>query len=575
MGPAVASYDKILQLIDAGMNVARINFSHGQLSSHLQTIQDLKKAREEKKVPLAIMMDTRGPEIRVGEIENGFITVEIDQVLFISYKKILGNSTTISITPSQALQSIQPGMKLLFDDGYISAEVKEIHPENIEIVIQNGGILKSHKSIGIPNAHVHLPCLTEQDIEDITFACQNDVDWIAASFIRSADHVFEIQKLLASQGKSDIFVIAKIENILGVQNFDAIVQVSDGIMIARGDLGIELPLEEVPALQKKMIRKCAQVAKPVVTATQMLESMIQYPRPTRAEVSDVANAIYDSSSAVMLSGETAIGKFPIESVKVMKNIIYQAEEDFSYRDFYQHAEKDFTDVSSSLACAAVQTAYSSEAKAIFAFTTSGKTAQQISRFRPRMPILAMTPNLKTYHQMALYWDILPVKGSYEYSLQEAVSETSSFALKEKIIQQGDLVVVITGSPIWVKGATNTMIVESIGDVIVRAQKGHGKQIRGKVVALHTSESRQLEEIKGKIAILSHCDASYEALLNQAIGIVLQNHPEDKSSEKEAMMIAKNYDIPIVVRAKGALSILRDGQMVTLDPSKRVVYQNIV
>lgn len=555
------------------MNVARINFSHGLFQDHIQVIEKLKRAREEKKVPLAIMMDTKGTEIRLGAIENESMKVEAFQKLLIAYEEKVGNHRSISLTPVHILHFLKPGMKLLFDDGYITAEVKAILPEGIQIEIQNRGFLKSHKGISIPNAHLHLPSMTEQDVADIIFSCQNDIDLIAASFICSAAHVFEIQKLLASQGKSDVLVIAKIETMLGIQNFESIVQVSDGIMVARGDLGVELPLEEVPRLQKMMIRKCAQVAKPVATATQMLESMIEYPRPTRAEVSDVANAVYDGSSALMLSAETAAGKYPIESVLFMKNIIRQAEGDFAYRDFYLHSEQDFTDISSSLACAAVQTAYNSEAKAIFVFTMTGATAQRISRFRPKMPIFALTPSEKSYHQMAFFWGVIPVKGSLDMNVQEAIAETTNFAIKAKVIQQGDLVVVTTGSPIWVQGATNTIMVESIGDVIVRAQKGVGKQIRGKVITLHTSESRRLEEIQGKITILSHCDPSYEPLLNQAIGIVLQNHPEDKTSEKEALLIAKNYDIPIVVRAKGALLRLRDGQMVTLDPLKRVVYQN--
>jgi pyruvate kinase len=464
-------------------------------------------------------------------------------------------------------------MRLLFDDGYIIAKVVEVSAKGVLLEMENSGVVKSHKSVSIPNAHVNLPAMTEQDISDITFACKNDVDLIAASFIRSADHVFEIQKLLASEGKSDILVIAKIENSLGVQNFDAILQVADGIMVARGDLGVELPLEKVPGLQKMMIRKCLQVAKPVVTATQMLESMIKNPRPTRAEVSDVANAIYDSSSSVMLSGETAVGSYPIETVKMMKSIIHEAEQDFSYRDFFGHqVALGFTDVSTSVSGAAVQTAYSADAKAIFVFTNSGSTARLISKFRPQMPIFAMTPSEKAYHQMAFFWGVIPVKTEETPNVADAIKTLSDFAVKAKILQCGDLVVITTGSPFWIKGATNTIIVESIGDVVVRAQKGMGKQIHGKILILHTSRQYTIEDVQDKIVVLSRCDTTYLPLLNHALGIVLQNHPEDKDSEKEALKIAKTLDIPIVVRADGALSVLRDGQVVTLDPEKRVVYK---
>ncbi len=573
MGPAVSSYEKILELIDAGMNVARINFSHGTHEEHGKVIQNLKKAREAKKVPLAIMVDTKGPEIRLGQMKNDAVPVQAHQKILLIKKSIEGDDKQISLTPPEVLDAVEIGMRLLFDDGYIIANVLEVSAKGILLEIQNTGILKSHKSVSIPNAQVNLPAMTEQDVSDITFACKNDVDLIAASFIRSAEHVFEIQKLLASQGKSDTLVIAKIENSLGVQNFDAILQVADGIMVARGDLGVELPLEEVPRLQKMMIRKCILVSKPVVTATQMLESMIKNPRPTRAEVSDVANAIYDSSSCVMLSGETAVGSYPIETVKMMKKIIRQAEQDFSYKDFYGRTSAlGFADVSTSVSGAAVQTAYSADAKAIFVFTNSGFTARLISRFRPEMPILALTPSEKAYHQMAFFWGVIPVKTHETPTVQDAIKATSDFALEEKLIQCGDLVVVTTGSPFWIKGTTNTMIVESIGDVVVRAQKGMGKQIHGKILILHTPQHHSIEEVQGKIIVLSHCDSSYLPLLNHAAGIVLQNHPEDKESEKEALKIAKTLDIPIVVRADGALTALRDGQIVTLDPEKRVVYK---
>jgi pyruvate kinase len=573
MGPAVSDYEKILELIDAGMNVARINFSHGTHEEHCKVIQNLKKAREVKKVPLAIMVDTKGPEIRLGDMKNAAVSVQAHQKILLIKKAVIGDDKQISLTPPEVLDDVETGMRLLFDDGYIIAKVIEVSSRGVLLEMENSGIIKSHKSVSIPNAQVNLPAMTEQDISDITFACKNDVDLIAASFIRSADHVFEIQKLLASQGKSDILVIAKIENSLGVQNFDPILQVADGIMVARGDLGVELPLEKVPGLQKMMIRKCLQVAKPVTTATQMLESMITNPRPTRAEVSDVANAIYDSSSSVMLSGETAVGSYPIETVKMMKSIIHEAEQDFSYKDFFGHqVALGFADVSTSVTGAAVQTAYSADAKAIFVFTNSGHTARLISRFRPQMPIFAMTPSEKAYHQMAFFWGVIPVKTEVTPNVPDAIKTLSDYAVTTQLLQCGDLVVITTGSPFWIKGTTNTIIVESVGDVVVRAQKGMGKQIHGKILILHTSQQYTIEDVQGKIVVLSRCDNTYLPFLNHAIGIVLQNHPEDKESEKEALKIAKTLDIPIVVRADGALSVLRDGQVVTLDPVKRVVYK---
>jgi pyruvate kinase len=472
MGPAVSEYEKILELIDAGMNVARINFSHGTHAEHKKVIQNLKKAREAKKVPLAIMVDTKGPEIRLGDMKNGSIPVQAKQKILLVKKSVVGDDKQISLTPPEVLDDVEPGMRLLFDDGYIIAKVIQVSSKGVLLEMENAGTIKSHKSVSIPNAQANLPAMTEQDVSDIRFACENDVDLIAASFIRSADHVHEIQKLLGSQGKSDILVIAKIENSLGVENFDSILEVADGIMVARGDLGVELPLEKVPGLQKMMIRKCLQVAKPIATATQMLESMIKNPRPTRAEVSDVANAIYDSSSSVMLSGETAVGSYPIETVKMMKSIIYEAEQDFSYKDFFAHqVALGFADVSTSVTGAAVRTAYSSNAKALFVFTNSGCTARLTSRFRPQMPIFAMTTSEKAYHQMAFFWGVIPIKTVTTANVTDAIKTLSSYAIKSKILQNGDLVVIITGSPFWMKGATNTIIVESIGNVALPAKKG--------------------------------------------------------------------------------------------------------
>jgi pyruvate kinase len=335
IGPAVSSYEKILELIDAGMNVARLNFSHGTHADHLQVIQHLKKARKTRKIPLAIMLDTKGPEIRLGKMKKGEVSVKAGQKILLVKEEVEGDEKRWQVTPEVVVDSLKPGVMVLFDDGYVSSKVVERRKEGVVVEIQNPGVLKSLKGVNVPGLNANIPAMTEQDVKDIIFGCKQDVDIIAASFIRSADHVLEIKQLLSDQSKPVILVIAKIENSLGVENFDAIIQVADGIMVARGDLGVELPLKQVPSLQKMMIRKCVHAAKPVVTATQMLESMIKNPRPTRAEVSDVANAIYDSTSAVMLSGETAIGQYPIEAVSMMRAIVQEAEKNFRYEEFFK------------------------------------------------------------------------------------------------------------------------------------------------------------------------------------------------------------------------------------------------
>jgi pyruvate kinase len=462
MGPAVASPDQIEALIEAGMNVARLNFSHGTHEEHARTIHLLKTAREKRGVPLAIMLDTKGPEIRLGKLRNDQITLKIGQQFWLVKENVLGDEEQITLTPSVALDVLKKDMFVLLDNGYIITHVVEIDKRGVKVEVDHGGVIKSTRGVNIPGAEVELPPMTEKDEADIRFGCEQDIDWIAASFIRSAEHVTAIKKLLEDQNKSDIAVIAKIENRQGVQNFDSIVQVADGIMVARGDLGVELPLTQVPRLQKMMIRKSYLSAKPCVTATQMLESMMVNPRPTRAETSDVANAIYDSTSAVMLSGETAIGSYPVQVVKVMKAIIQEAEDDFSYYDFFkQSSQRGFYDVPSSVAQASINTAYSSNAKAIFAFTTSGSTARLLSRMRPEMPIIAMTPNPKVYHQLAVSWGVIPLLCQDAHTIEEAKKKISEYALEKGIVRLGDLVVITAGTPFGQPGTTNMMIVDSI------------------------------------------------------------------------------------------------------------------
>jgi pyruvate kinase len=336
LGPAVDSLEAVMDLMRAGMSVARLNCSHQTRETLGAAIDRCKEARKRLGKPLAIMIDTRGPKIRVGAMEHGALPLKAGQRLLILRELVVGTAQAISLSPANVLDCVSNGSRLLFDDGYIISTVVAMSEEGVTVEINNDGVLKSGKGVNIPNEKLPLPPLTDKDREDIIFACDKDIDIIAASFIRKADDILEIKKVLDEQGHSDILVIAKIENTEGVDNFDTIIQVADGVMVARGDLGVEVPISQVPRLQKMMIRKSYLAGKPSVTATQMLESMINNPRPTRAEVSDVANAIYDSTSAVMLSGETAVGKYPIEVVRVMQSIISEAESDFQHRQFMDH-----------------------------------------------------------------------------------------------------------------------------------------------------------------------------------------------------------------------------------------------
>lgn len=574
IGPAVSKYETILELIDAGMNVARVNFSHGTQADHKITIDTLKKARTEKGVPLAIMLDTKGPEIRVGVLKEPIPIEKGESYLLVRDKA--ASQDQIPINPGMALDALEKGDIVLFDDGYIGTQVLEVKDEGVLVEALNRGAIKSQKGVNMPGVDVPLPAMTERDISDIKFGCEQDVDLIAASFIRSAHHVREIKSLLLELGKGDIQIISKVENSLGVENFDGILQASDGVMVARGDLGVELPIEEVPVLQKMMIRKCIKASKPVITATQMLESMIENPLPTRAEASDVANAIYDSTSAVMLSGETAVGKYPIKTVQLMRKIVEAAEADFPFVNFFaKDSNIDSHDISASISLASVKTAYSSGAKAIFAFTSSGSTARLISRFRPEMPIVALTPNEKTYHQLASNWGVIPVEPSFAHNAQEALAITSSFARAHELVTFGDLVVVTAGSPFGLSGTTNCMVVESIGEVLVRGDESEGAEIEGQIKIILTPDEYSARAAKGKIVVISKFDGSYLPIIAKAKGIILQNEPDDHDSEIDAIKAAHDLKIPIIVRADEALRRLFDDQTITMDPGKGTIYRKIV
>lgn len=573
MGPAVRSREKITELVQAGMNVARLNFSHGTHAEHLAFIHLLKEVRKELGVPLAIMLDTKGPEIRVGSLTGGEISIEEGDQFTLVPSENTPIEHSIPISPSSVLSTFEVGASVLFDDGYISARVIEKKHKHVLIVFENRGILKSNKGVNVPTVDTKLPAMTEKDIEDIRFGCTHGIDIIAASFVRSSLHILEIKRLLVELSASQIMVLAKIESQLGVENFDEILEVADGILIARGDLGVELPLEQVPILQKMMIRKCNQASKPVVTATQMLESMTKNPRPTRAEVSDVANAIYDSTSAIMLSGETAAGLYPIEAVKTMYRIANVAEHDCNYKALFkeQIPTCDYLHVALSVALSSVQTAYSSGAVAIFALTDTGLTARFISRFRPSIPIIAQTSREGIYHQLSIYWGVLaPPPASFD-NAKEAIAACSRFALERGLIRCGDLAVVIAGSLFGVSGMTNIMMLENIGDVLVRGNAGLDLQVTGKVLLLSDWEKNGTSPA-GKILVLTHCNQTMESIFEKSLGIILQNHHQDAHSEQCAMDFAKKFKLPIITRASGACQRLHSGMWVTMDAGRGLIFK---
>lgn len=575
IGPSTSSYEKLIELVRAGMNIARLNFSHGSHQEHLVVIERLKKVRDELKVPLAIMLDNKGPEVRVGQLPPPGIKVKKgDKLVLTEHPPYQPHH--VPVNPYKALVNIEPKTRVLFKDGYIGSQVIEVTSEGIWIEIENEGLISTHNGVNIPGFALALPALTEQDYLDLKFGCENDVDLIAASFIRSADHVLKIKRYLKELGKSDILVIAKIENHQGINNFDSILQASDGIMVARGDLGVEVNLSQVPRLQKEMILKCFSEGKPAITATQMLESMIHNPRPTRAEVSDVANAIYDTTSAVMLSAESAIGQHPIEAVNILKEIIQDTEDYFNFKDFfYSRIQKNSSDIPSAITFATVNTAYATQAKAIFVFSSSGYTPRLISKWRSEIPIIVLTNNKKVYHQLALNWGIRPIFHPQFDSMKEAFKIISDYALENKIVSLGDVVIITAGSQFGVSGSTNMLLVESIGEVLIRAKAGHGESISDKVSILTTLDEGKVCPIRNKILVITRCDDSYLNFLKESKAIILENHPDDVESEKYALLVAKTLNIPVIVRAARASSILKEGQTITMDPQQCLVYNGIV
>jgi len=449
LGPATDSEEVLKELMLEGMNVARINFSHGNYQDQEDRINMFKKIREELKLPIPLLLDTQGPEIRIGKFENNEIFLDNGQEFTLTNSEELGNKTKVSITYKTLYQEINIGRIILVNDGTIELRVKEIRDKDIVCEVIQGGKLTNRKSINIPDFCVNLPGITEKDIADIKYGIQAGFDYIAASFIRKPQDVLEIRKVLQENNGEHIKIISKIENREGIDNFDDILNVSDGIMVARGDLGVEIPMEEVPIFQKQFIKKTYKQGKPVITATQMLESMIINSRPTRAEVSDVANAIYDGSSAIMLSGETASGKYPVECVKTMNKIAVKIEESIKYWKRCKSREYDLCDINCEFIMnnAVCTTAMNVEAKAIIAYTNTGNTARMVSSFGPGCPIFAITQNEIIYRQLGLCWGIIPKLFEPQPNIDVLLHKGLNQLKEEGFLNKGDKVVIAGGTKV--------------------------------------------------------------------------------------------------------------------------------
>lgn len=461
LGPAVNSFEAMCELLKCGMNGARFNFSHGTHESHKATLDMLRKAMESTGICAATILDTKGPEIRVKTFENGPVELKKGQTFTLHTDDVAGDENQVSVTFSGLTNDVHEGSIILIDDGLISLVVEKVDAPSIVCRVENGGKISNNKSINLPGASVSLPALTDRDREDLRFAAENDYDYVAASFVRSASDLKEIRECLDSFGGNDIQIIAKVENEEGVENLDEIVRAADGVMVARGDLGVEIPAAAVPSLQKKMIKKCRETGKPVIVATQMLDSMINNPRPTRAEVSDVANAVFDGACCVMLSGETASGKYPISALKTMVEVVEEAEKGIDYWKRFQRGldVRSNSDISDAMTHTCCNTAFYLGAAAVLTATQSGYTARLISRFRPACPIVALTPVEKVRRQLCIVWGVVPFASKQFNSTDAVFLRCGDTALANGIVKEGDTVVITAGVPVGRTGSTNLIKAE--------------------------------------------------------------------------------------------------------------------
>ena len=464
MGPSTDKDDVMEQLVREGMDVARFNFSHGPHDEQRGRIQKLRELRKKYDRPVAALLDTKGPEIRLGCFKDGKVSLEEGQIFTFTNKDIEGTNEHVSITYKELYKDVQPGGHILVDDGLVDLEVQDISGKDIVCKVINAGVIGDKKGVNVPGANLKMPFISKKDHEDLLFGIQEGFDFVAASFTRTADDIREVRKILKDNGGEEIQIIAKIENQQGVDNIDSIIEAADGIMIARGDMGVEIPLEDVPVIQKDIIAKVYSAGKQVITATQMLDSMIKNPRPTRAETTDVANAIYQGTSAIMLSGETAAGKYPIEALKTMVKIARRTEADVEYnQQFSVRTKGDTTNVTTAISHATCMTAIDLNAKAIIAVTRSGNTARMVSKYRPGCQIIACTPDERTWRQLNMVWGVAPILTKEEYSMEILLLHATEAAEENGYVKKGDVVVLTVGVPLGHSGNTNLLKATVVGE----------------------------------------------------------------------------------------------------------------
>ncbi|MFL8937536.1 pyruvate kinase [Rossellomorea oryzaecorticis] len=570
IGPASESIEKLSQLIDAGMNVARLNFSHGDHEEHGQRIKNIREAAAKAGKTVGILLDTKGPEIRTNNMENDGFELQQGASVIVSMKEVLGTPEKFSVTYKGLIDDVDTGSKILLDDGLIGLEVTEIDKANGEIhtVVSNSGMLKNKKGVNVPGVSVNLPGITDKDAKDIIFGIQQDVDFIAASFVRRASDVLEIRQLLEEHHAPHIQIIPKIENQEGVDNIDEILEVSDGLMVARGDLGVEIPAEEVPLVQKQLIKKCNSQGKPVITATQMLDSMQRNPRPTRAEASDVANAIFDGTDAIMLSGETAAGTYPVEAVQTMHNIAFKAETALDFNEILSARSKESDhNMTDAIGQSVAHTAINLDVNAIVAPTESGHTARMISKYRPKAPIVAVTGSESVSRRLALVWGVYPTVGRRVSTTDEMLDMAVEESVNSGMTKHGDLIVITAGVPIGETGTTNLMKIHVVGDILAKGQGIGRKSAYGKAVVASNAQEAVEKVEQGSVLVTIGTDKEMMPALEKCSALIV----EEGGLTSHAAVVGINLGIPVVVGVDNATSLFRDGQEVTVDATRGVIY----
>ncbi|HPD79237.1 MAG TPA: pyruvate kinase [Spirochaetota bacterium] len=567
LGPATDDTDVLRRIFLTGMDVARLNFSHGTHEEHLKRVEIFKQIRDELKKPVALLLDTKGPEIRLRTFKNGEVILKEGDKFTLTTEEIEGDETRVSISYKGLVNDVNRGDRILIADGLIELRVLEVTSIDIVCEVVNGGELSNRKGVNVPGVTVRLPFLSDNDKKDLIFGIKNDFDYVALSFVRSAEDVKVIKKFMEENGGLNIKLISKIENRDGVRNIDEIIRVSDGVMVARGDMGVEIPFEEIPHLQKMIIKKTVSAGKPVITATQMLDSMIRNPRPTRAEITDVANAIYDGTSALMLSGETSIGKYAELTVATMAKIAEKTETEIDYVKLFDNTHinisKNVTDAISYSTCSA---AHSLNAAAIITITKSGHTSRMVSRYRPKCPIIASTPLRKVYNQLALSWGVIPMLAEEATTTDEIFQNAVDNALAAGLIKNGDLVVITGGMPVGISGTTNMIKIHIVGDILVSGISLNGLSATGVLCVIASSKSSPEDFKGGDILVIEKSSEQILHLIKNASAVITE-----EGADSPTAIVARALDIPVIVEAAKATEILTSGIAVRIDGEKGLVY----